>query len=110
MAGTEDPFTRAYLEGMPDTLVGSRPDRRRTRTLPREAVALGGQVITPDGVRKGWVRVEGGTIAAITTRKPSTAIAVQTDGVILPGMLDLHGHPEFNVFAPWEPPRSYVNR
>ncbi len=24
-------------------------------------------------------------------------------------MLDLHGHPEFNVFAPWEPPKSYVN-
>ena len=28
----------------------------------------------------------------------------------MPGMLDLHGHPEFNVFAPWEPPKSYVNR
>ena len=28
----------------------------------------------------------------------------------MPGMLDLHGHPEFNVFAPWEPPRTYVNR
>ncbi len=35
---------------------------------------------------------------------------LQTDGVILPGMLDLHGHPEFNVFAPWEPPKTYVNR
>ena len=67
-------------------------------------------MITPDGVRKGWVRVEGGTIAAITTRKPAGGVAIQTDGVILPGMLDLHGHPEFNVFAPWEPPKTYVNR
>ena len=37
-------------------------------------------------------------------------MTIQTDGVIMPGMLDLHGHPEFNVFAPWEPPKSYVNR
>ncbi len=110
MASKDDPFTRAYLEGMPDTLEGAKGDRPRPRTLPREAIALGGEVITPEGPRKGWVRIEGGTVAAITTRKPTTALAIQTDSVILPGMLDLHGHPEFNVFAPWEPPRSYVNR
>ncbi|WP_036223872.1 amidohydrolase family protein [Marmoricola sp. URHB0036] len=110
MASKDDPFTTAYLAGMPDTLEGTGPVRPRPRTLPREAIALGGQVITPDGVRKGWVRIEGGTVAAITTRKPTTALAIQTDGVIMPGMLDLHGHPEFNVFAPWEPPKSYVNR
>ena len=37
-------------------------------------------------------------------------MTIETGGVILPGLLDLHGHPEFNVFAPWEPPKSYVNR
>ncbi len=110
MATKDDPFTRAYLAGMPDTLEGTSAASPRPKTLPREAVALGGQVITPDGVRKGWVRVEGGTIAAITTRRPTTAVTIQTEGVIMPGMLDLHGHPEFNVFAPWEPPRTYVNR
>ena len=31
-------------------------------------------------------------------------------GVILPGLIDLHGHPEFNVFAAWEPPRQFINR
>lgn len=109
--GPEDPFTQAYLEGMPDSLLGTAPDsRRRPRTLPREAIALGGQVITPEGARKGWVRIEGGTIAAISSRKPTSAVTIETDGVILPGLLDLHGHPEFNVFAPWEPPKSYVNR
>ena len=72
MATKDDPFTRAYLEGMPDTLEGTgRRDQPRPKTLPREAIALGGQVITPDGARKGWVRVEGGTITAITTRKPT---------------------------------------
>jgi cytosine/adenosine deaminase-related metal-dependent hydrolase len=30
--------------------------------------------------------------------------------VILPGLLDLHGHPEFNVFAAWEPPQLFANR
>ena len=35
---------------------------------------------------------------------------METDGVILPGLIDLHGHPEFNVFAAWEPPRQFINR
>ena len=30
--------------------------------------------------------------------------------MILPGLIDLHGHPEFNVFAAWEPPRQFPNR
>jgi hypothetical protein len=30
--------------------------------------------------------------------------------VVLPGLIDLHGHPEYNVFAAWEPPRQYLNR
>ncbi len=109
----DDPFTRAYLEGMPESLEGTRTWRRteqRPKTLPKEAIALGGRVITPEGARKGWVRIENGTITAITQRKPRGLLAIQTDGVIMPGMLDLHGHPEFNVFAPWEPPRTYVNR
>ena len=109
----DDPFTRAYREGMPGSLEGTPTARRakqRPKTLPQEAIALGGQVITADGARKGWVRIEGGTVAAITPRKPRDAVTIETDGVILPGMLDLHNHPEFNVFAPWEPPKSYVNR
>ena len=30
--------------------------------------------------------------------------------MICPGLIDLHGHPEFNVFAAWEPPREFDNR
>jgi cytosine/adenosine deaminase-related metal-dependent hydrolase len=110
----KDPFTEAYLEGMPDSLEGAERFTRRARgperALPAETIALGGQVITPAGARKGWVKVEGGTITGITTRRPGNAVTIETDGVILPGLLDLHGHPEFNVFAPWEPPKTYVNR
>ena len=111
---SRDPFTEAYLEGMPESLEGTERFTRRARgperALPAETIALGGQVITPAGARKSWVKIEGGTIAGITTRRPANAVTIETDGVILPGMLDLHGHPEFNVFAPWEPPKSYVNR
>ena len=32
--------------------------------------------------------------------------AVATGGVILPGLIDLHGHPEYNVFSAWEPPKT----
>ena len=96
---------------MPDSLEGTaRAPRPRPRTLAHETIALGGQVITHQGARKAWVQIEGGTITAISTRKPRGVVGIQTDGVIMPGMLDLHGHPEFNVFAPWEPPKSYVNR
>jgi cytosine/adenosine deaminase-related metal-dependent hydrolase len=35
---------------------------------------------------------------------------VPADGIVLPGLIDLHGHPEYNVFAAWEPPRQYTNR
>ncbi|MEP6697851.1 MAG: hypothetical protein ABJA34_13385 [Pseudonocardiales bacterium] len=35
---------------------------------------------------------------------------METAGVILPGLIDLHGHPEFNVFAAWQPPRLFSNR
>jgi 5-methylthioadenosine/S-adenosylhomocysteine deaminase len=105
----------AYLEGMPDSLEGTPTARRRRQApkalaLPGEAIALGGQVITPDGPHKGWVTIAHGGITAISSRKPTDARPLQTDGVILPGLLDLHGHPEFNVFAPWEPPKSYINR
>ena len=39
----DDPFTRAYLEGMPDSLEGTPVARRsgqRPKTLPQEAIAL----------------------------------------------------------------------
>ena len=35
---------------------------------------------------------------------------IDTDGVILPGLIDLHGHPEYNVFSAWEPPKLFANR
>lgn len=80
------------------------------RAVPVESIALGGVILTPDGPLRGWVSIQGGVITAIGSRKPTDSKPLPTHGVILPGLLDLHGHPEFNVFAPWEPPRTYINR
>lgn len=55
--------------------------------------------------------VEGGQIVAVRSTKPSNVQqAISTKGVIIPGLIDLHGHPEYNVFAAWEPPKTYINR
>jgi cytosine/adenosine deaminase-related metal-dependent hydrolase len=76
-----------------------------------EAVALGGIVIRPDrAMARGWVVVADGVITDIVAQKPSGVSTIQTDGVILPGLIDLHGHPEFNIFASWEPPKTFINR
>ncbi|WP_328350076.1 amidohydrolase family protein [Mycobacterium sp. NBC_00419] len=116
-------FMNAYLQGMPRALTTSprRPDADRevvgledldaVLAMPQQAVAIGGTVISPDGALPGWVTVAGGVITAISATRPDdAAITLDTDGIVMPGMLDLHGHPEFNIFAPWEPPKTYVNR
>jgi 5-methylthioadenosine/S-adenosylhomocysteine deaminase len=118
-------FMRAYLAGMPGRLVPRQEPHRppeggaapaavaappALRAAPAESIALGGQIVTPDGPLRGWVTIEGGRITRIATTKPTGSRTLTTDGIICPGLIDLHGHPEFNVFAPWEPPRSYVNR
>ena len=79
--------------------------------MPAEPVALGGTVVRPDrAMAKGWVVVDGDHIVDIRTKKPAGVTCIDTGGVILPGLIDLHGHPEYNVFNPWEPPKTFINR
>ena len=55
--------------------------------------------------------VAGREIQAVQEHKPEGVRVHDTgDSVIAPGLIDLHGHPEFNVFAAWEPPQQFVNR
>ena len=57
----------------------------------------------------GYVTVDPGVIDSVSRKKPEGVDAVvDTEGVIVPGLLDLHNHPDFNVFAPWEPPKVYA--
>ena len=52
--------------------------------------------------------MEAGQIVSVRSTKPrDVEHAISTGGVILPGLIDLHGHPEF---AAWERPGVYINR
>ena len=70
-----------------------------------------GVPVTPTGsMSDGYVTVNQGVIDSVSRKKPAGVDIVDTEGVIVPGLLDLHNHPDFNVFAPWEPPKVYANR
>jgi 5-methylthioadenosine/S-adenosylhomocysteine deaminase len=107
-------FDRAYLgRDRPEPAAApGRPARElAVRAAPAEPVALRGCVLTPDGaLPDGYVVVDGGQIAEVTAQRPDGTRVHDTGGVILPGLIDLHGHPEFNVFAPWEAPQQFTNR
>ena len=93
-----------------DGAVSAEAAGEPVRAVPVEIIAFSGLILTPDGPVGGWVTIEAGMVTATGGTKPADARTLVTEGVILPGLIDLHGHPEFNVFAPWEPPTSYVNR
>ena len=105
-------FDAAYLEGVTEALEAPpRDEERGARALPPQPFALRGSVLTETGtIRRGYVVVANGLVHEVRTTPPAGIQVLDTDGVILPGLLDLHGHPEFNVFAAWEPPRRFSNR
>jgi 5-methylthioadenosine/S-adenosylhomocysteine deaminase len=120
----KEAFLAEYSEGIPGeipeaelkTRDRSRISRafRSTRLLfgmPAEPFALQGCVITPDEViDNGYVVIQDERIIDVTMQSPPDIRIKDTNGVILPGLIDLHGHPEFNIFAAWEPPRHFKNR
>ena len=115
----DDPFGRAYRRGIYEELPPPAPSTRRegrdrrppAGAEPSHAFALKGGVLTPDAAwSEGYVVVEGGRVAAVQQNAPAGVDVLDTGGVILPGLIDLHGHPEFNVFAAWEPPTLFANR
>jgi 5-methylthioadenosine/S-adenosylhomocysteine deaminase len=109
-------FEAAYATGISSELPEPALPAGRTAVVsaaPAETFALRGCLLTRDGpLERAYITVgEGTAIQAISTRKPRNVPVHDTEGgVILPGLIDLHGHPEFNVFAAWEPPRQFVNR
>jgi 5-methylthioadenosine/S-adenosylhomocysteine deaminase len=106
----DDPFEAAYSAGVPHAVEPPHTEMR-VGLAPSEAVALGGCVLTGDeALDPGYVVVEGAEIKAVQGTPPQGVPVTETGGVITPGLIDLHGHPEFNVFAAWEPPQLFVNR
>jgi cytosine/adenosine deaminase-related metal-dependent hydrolase len=109
----DDPFEQAYTTPIldADPVPESEPG---TRAAPLAGLpfALRGCVITPDErIDDGFVEIHGAVITSVGPDPPAADVqVVETGGVILPGLIDLHGHPEYNVFAAWEPPKLYRNR
>ena len=108
-------FDERYDEGILEEL--PLQDERRsaeagvTMAAPTRPFALRGCVLTPERkLDDGYVVIDGGKIDSVGSTKPDGVDVLRTDGVIMPGLIDLHGHPEYNVFAAWEPPKEYVNR
>lgn len=87
-----------------------------TSTGTSGAVLLQGMVVTPDEAFAGEVLVVGDSIvcvAASCESDPNAAAAtvVNTNGIILPGMIDAHNHVLFDIFdeGDWSPTQSYTN-
>lgn len=110
----DESFEAAYRRG----IVEEDRDTGPARALAPARAPLGtglawrGCVLGPDGpMEDGYVVVgPDGRIAAVQAQAPDGVDVLDTGGVIVPGLLDLHGHPEFNVFAAWEPPQLFANR
>jgi 5-methylthioadenosine/S-adenosylhomocysteine deaminase len=110
-----DRFEAAYsavvTEELPPLPEAAPPRAAPKAAAPVEGFALQGCVLTPaKSIERGYVVIQGGTIQEVTDRKPGSVKVHETEGVIAPGLIDLHGHPEFNIFAAWEPPQQFVNR
>jgi cytosine/adenosine deaminase-related metal-dependent hydrolase len=79
-------------------------------------VLLRGFVLTPEQGFLGEVLIEGDVIRCVAescANEPVAADAsiVQTNGIILPGMIDAHNHILFDVFdeSDWTPEQAYGN-
>ena len=74
---------------------------------------LRGTVITPAGVMKhGFVAIVNGRILSVSENKPDVpgATIVNTEGIILPGFIDVHNHLMWNVLQRWSPTRTFSNQ
>ena len=98
-------------EELPPPAREAAPPAAPRLAAPADGIALSGCVLTPARrIEPGYVVIHGGEVAEVTDQRPRSVDVHETGGVIAPGLIDLHGHPEFNVFAAWEPPQQFVNR
>ena len=76
-------------------------------------IVLRGTIVTPDSVMKhGYVAIADGRIIAVSEKRPDIpdAVAVNTEGIILPGFVDVHNHVVWNVLPRWTPSRVFTNQ
>lgn len=82
-------------------------------TRPRPPLVLQGTIVTPDAViERGTIVVEGGRIRRVVDRRIDVpgALTLTTEGIVFPGLVDLHNHLQWNVFPRWSPKGRYASR
>jgi 5-methylthioadenosine/S-adenosylhomocysteine deaminase len=76
-------------------------------------IVISGTVVTPEKVlNKGWVVIKHKKISAVSDTLPTedNAIWVDTNDIIFPGFIDLHNHPLYAMFEPWDAKQLFNNR
>ena len=76
-------------------------------------IVISGSVVTPEKVlNKGWVVIKQKKISAVSDTLPNeeNAIWVDTNDIIFPGFVDLHNHPMYAMFEPWDAKQLFNNR
>src|SRR3954465_2089495 len=96
----------------PDARLAAREARSGTaRMRPDTPFAIRGCVLTPDeALEDHHVIVAGAVIQDVVGPAPAGMPVLVSDGVILPGLIDLPAHPEYNVFPARAPPRLHPHR
>ncbi len=78
-----------------------------------ETYALRGTIVTPEQViENGTILIVGEKIRDVGSKiaLPPGIVALEIDGVILPGFVDLHNHITWNLFSRWRPTKEFANR
>lgn len=76
-------------------------------------IVISGTVVTPEKVlSKGWVVIKKQKISAVSDTLPNEedAVWVDTNDIIFPGFVDLHNHPMYAMFEPWDAKQLFNNR
>lgn len=76
-------------------------------------IALTGTLITPqEQIENGTVLLQNGRILAsgANVTLPAGTRVVHTNGIIAPGLIDLHNHLTWNIFPRWKPNQEFGSR
>lgn len=88
------------------------PKRKRGIASESVAWAVSGYLHSDPG-KKVYVSMEGDKITGVGSAKPKIPDAqiVETDSVIFPGLMDMHGHVKYNILPLWDKAQSqFLNR
>ncbi len=108
-ASTALPAERRVTCGTPSTATP------RVTAGAADRFVLRGRVVTPSGVlASGEVLTVGGSLACVAASCSARtgyagATVIETAGIIYPGLVNTHDHPQYDFLPPWTPPMLYGN-